>query len=237
MLQLRKLLAILVVLTVLLGLATSTALAQDPANGKTVWEEQLGCQRCHGPAGEGLWAGPLAGNEKTAQEWISQVRSPRRNMPAFSESQVSDQMIIDAHAHLTSLPKVSGFTPQDAGLPADAHPGQVLLVEKRCVACHTTTGPVNRFIDRGEMPTAENVIAQLRTPAKFMPSFSPTQVSDDEARVIAEFLAEEFSAVQTAPATLPQSGAAAPSNLLLAMALLLGGGLLLAGLVLRRLWA
>ncbi|NJO85088.1 MAG: hypothetical protein HC828_21650 [Blastochloris sp.] len=57
------------------------------------------------------------------------------------------------------------------------------------------------------MPTAEKVIAQLRTSTNFMPSFSPAQVSDDEARLIAEFLAEEFSAVQTAPATLPQSGA------------------------------
>ncbi|NJO85087.1 MAG: hypothetical protein HC828_21645 [Blastochloris sp.] len=42
----------------------------------------------------------------------------------------SDEMIVDAHAYLSSLPKVSGFTPADAGLPADAHPGQMLLVDK-----------------------------------------------------------------------------------------------------------
>ena len=133
-----------------------------------------------------VWAaGPLAGSTKTAQEFIDQVRSPRRNMPSFSAEQISDQMITDIHAYVGSLPEVTDFTRPDAGLPADAPQGQVLLVEKRCIACHGDTGPINGFIERGETPTAERVINQLRTPFKNMPSFSPEQVSDAEAALIA----------------------------------------------------
>jgi len=215
------------------GLTTSVALAQDPASGKVVWEEQTACQRCHGPAGEGLWAGPLAGTEKTADEFINQVRSPRRNMPHFSPENVSDQQIIDIHAYMASLPKPDSFTPQDAGLPADAPQGQMLVVEKRCVACHSTTGPLKPFVDRGEAPTAEAVITQVRTPKRFMPSFSADQVSDAELTLIADFLAAEY-AEQAPPATLPTSGSSLPTQWPFAV-LIVGAGLVMGGFALRRL--
>jgi mono/diheme cytochrome c family protein len=230
---LRKTLTLILAVVVLSGLTTSIVFAQDPDNGKLIWEEQTGCQRCHGPAAEGLWAGPLAGSTKTAQEFIDQVRSPRRNMPHFSAEQVSDQMIIDIHAYVSSLPPITDFTPADAGLPADAPQGQVLLVEKRCVACHGDTGPIMRFMDRGETPTAEAVIKQLRTPFKNMPAFFPEQVSDAEAGLIADFMAQEIAA-QSAPAALPQSGSSLPAARPVGM-LLIGGGLVLTGFIFRRL--
>lgn len=230
--HLRRTFTLLLALVILTGLTTSVAFAQDPDNGKLLWEEQTGCQRCHGSEAEGLWAGPLAGATNTAQEWIDQVRNPRRNMPAFSAEQVSDEMIVDMHAYVSSLPEVTDFSRPDAGLPADAPQGQLLLVEKRCIACHGENGPINGFIDRGEIPTVERVIDQLRTPFRNMPSFSPDQVSDAEAASIADFLAQQVSA-QSAPAALPQSGgklpAAWPIGLLVA-----GGGLALTGFVLRR---
>jgi mono/diheme cytochrome c family protein len=220
----------IVVLLALLGLTAAVALAapptQDPNNGKTLWEQNL-CKNCHGDAGEGKWAGPLAGSDKTAEEFISQVRSPRQRMPHFSAEKVPDQTIIDMHAYLTSLPKPESFTPADAGLAADAHPGQQLIVQKRCVACHTTTGPVKPFADRGETPTAEAVITQLRTPKNNMPMFAVEQVSDEEAAVIAEFLASQMS-----PGALPQTGGSGSSATLVVL-LLLGGGLLLTGVALR----
>ena len=224
----------LLVLALLLGLTVSFALAappaQDPENGQTLWQETL-CKNCHGEAGDGMWAGPLAGSDKTAEEWISQVRSPRNRMPAFSEEQVSDQAIADMHAYLITLAKPEGFAPADAGLPADAPAGQQLLVEKRCVACHGTTGPLRGFESRGEIPTADAVIMQLRTPKQNMPSFSVEQVSDEEASRIAEFMASQMS-----PAALPDTGSSAPSNLLM-MLLLVGAGLLLTGLAFRSLKA
>jgi mono/diheme cytochrome c family protein len=230
MINLRKLFILMVASLVLVGLSSSVAFAQDPDNGKVLWEEQVfQCMRCHGEAGEGVWGPPLAGTEATVQEFIAQVRTPRRFMPTFSEAQVSDEQLTDMHAYLTSLTKPADFTPADAGLPPDAPEGQQLIVQKRCIACHSETGPVRNFTDRGEVPTADAVIAQLRTPKQFMPSFSPDQVSDAEATIIAEFLISQVS-----PSTLPQSGGVDSTAWSIAL-LLIGGGLLfLAGLLLRR---
>jgi mono/diheme cytochrome c family protein len=123
---------------------------------------------------------------------------------------------------------VKGLTPADAGLPADAPAGQQLLVEKKCVACHTTTGPINGFVQRGETPTAVAVITQLRTPRNNMPMFTVEQVSDEEAGLIADFLASQVS-----PPSLPETGSSdLPARL--PILLLIGGALLLTGFALRR---
>jgi mono/diheme cytochrome c family protein len=213
----------------LLTLTTGTVFAQDPDNGKLLWEEQVKqCQRCHGQAGEGAWAGPLAGSDKDAEAWITQVRTPRKRMPGFSPEQVSDEAIVDMQAYLASLPKPDGFTPPDAGLPDNAPAGQTLLVEKKCVACHGINGPIDGFTKRGETPTAERVIAQLRTPFKAMPSFNTEQVSDAEAGLIADFLVSQMP-----PPSLPQSGG--NSTNMVAVLLLVGGGLVVFGATLRRL--
>jgi mono/diheme cytochrome c family protein len=247
--------------TVLTGLFTSVALAQDPANGKVIWEEQSGCQRCHGAAAEGMWAGPLAGTERTLDEFTEQVRMPRRNMPAFSAEQISDEQLADVHAYLTTLTAPADFAPMDAGLPADAPAGQQLLVEKRCAACHSPTGPINGFIERGELPTAEAIAMQVHSPRKNMPTFSTEQVSDEEIAMITDFLVQEVSAQLPAddaamaeeaapaddaamaeeaapaaeePATLPATGASRPLNWPGAL-LVIGGLILAAGYSLRRL--
>ena len=228
----RRVSTLLLVLLVFVSLSASFALAappaQDPDNGKALWEQAL-CQKCHGAAGEGMWAGPLAGSDKTVEDWVAQVRSPRNRMPHFSPEQVSDAMVMDMHAYLATLTKPESFTPADAGLPADAPAGQQLLVEKRCVACHGTTGPIQGFQSRGQTPSAEAVINQLRTPFKNMPMFTAEQVSDEEATLIAEFLVSQVS-----PASLPATGGSNSSILALVL-LLLGGGLLLMGLALRSL--
>jgi mono/diheme cytochrome c family protein len=222
----RKFLAVTMLVVALSGLATSVAFAQDPDNGKVNWEEQSGCKNCHGDAAEGKWAGPLAGSEKTAQEWIDQVRNPRRNMPALTADQIPDEAIIDLHAYVSSLTKIEDFTPMDAGLAADAPQGQVLLVEKRCAACHSTNGPVGGFVKRGELPTVEGVVTQVRTPRNFMPSYTADQVSDDELALITDFLLQQASA-EVAPAALPQSGGTSTNW---SMILLLTGlGLVTAG--------
>jgi mono/diheme cytochrome c family protein len=225
-----SLLVLLALLTLTMSFALAAPPAQDPENGQTLWEQNL-CKNCHGEAGEGKWGAPLAGSEKTAEEWISQVRSPRNRMPHFSPVQVSDEMVIDMHAYLTTLTAPESFAPADAGLPADAPAGQQLLVEKRCVACHGTTGPIQPFEVRGETPTAEAVITQLRTPRENMPMFAVEQVSDDEAALIAEFLASEVTVD-----ALPETGSSASSTLLVVL-LLSGGALLLTGLGFRRLKA
>ena len=230
--QLYRILGFVFTLFVLGSLTTSIAFAQDPDNGKLLWEEQIfQCSKCHGPAGEGLYAGPRAGDGKTAEEWITQVRTPKRSMPHFSPEQVSDEQIMDMNAYMNSLPKPEGeFTPKDVGTSED--PGQNLILQKRCVACHGETGPIKGFIERGEIPTAERVIKQLRTPFKNMPSFSVEQVSDEEAALIADFMATEVSS-QMAPGTLPQSGGEKTSGAALYLSIL-GLALLFGGLTLRQ---
>jgi glyoxylase-like metal-dependent hydrolase (beta-lactamase superfamily II)/mono/diheme cytochrome c family protein len=121
----------------------------------------------------------------------------------FSETQVSDEQIMHVFAYLTSLPEPETPARNEAELAADAHPGQVLVAEKRCIACHSPTGPIGPFNQRAEEPTAEAVINQLRTPRNRMPSFSEQQVSDEEAAIIAEFLLTEYSPeLQEAPTPL-----------------------------------
>jgi mono/diheme cytochrome c family protein len=148
-------------------------------------------------------------------------------MPSFTAEKVPDQVISDVHAYLTSLEKPADFAPAQADLPANAPAGQQLLVEKRCVACHSTTGPIRGFQTRGEVPTAEIVIAQLRTPRDNMPSFTAEQVSDADAAAIAEFLA-----VQVTPESLPASGGA-PAFALPAALLMVSAVLLLTGFLWR----
>ncbi|MBI1879983.1 MAG: cytochrome c [Chloroflexi bacterium] len=238
----RRLFVVIPAILVVLSLTTSVALAQDPTAGQTTWEKQVWqCQRCHGPMGEGLYARPLANSTLTADEWITQVRTPRRFMPSFSEAQVSDQQIRDIHAYITALPDPTGdFQRKDPGI-ATSHPGQELMIQKNCVACHedavaTGTGsPIDGFIERGVTPTADVVIKQLRTPFKNMPSFNVDQVSDEEAGQIADYLAGVVAnQQQAAPNTLPQSGDDTPANLPL-LVLLAGSGLVLIGFTLRRL--
>lgn len=231
--QLHRILGLVFTFVLMGSFSVSVALAQDPDNGKVLWEEQTGCQRCHGPEGEGKFAGPLAGTDKSAEEFIEQARTPRRNMPSFSTEQVSDEVITDLHAYMASLPANEGeFSPVAVELPADAPEGQMLIVQKRCVACHGETGPIKGFIERGETPTAERVINQLRTPFKNMPSFSAEQVSDAEAALIADFMAAQVSE-QAAPSTLPQSGNESPANTALYLSIL-GIALLFGGFMLRQ---
>ena len=99
------------------------------------------------------------------------------------------------------------------------------------MACHGTTGAIQGFEARGETPTAEAVVKQLRTPRNNMPMFSVEQVSDEEAALIAEFMASQLS-----PDALPETGDVAPSTLLVIL-LLVGGALLLTGLAFRSLKA
>jgi mono/diheme cytochrome c family protein len=244
---------------ILTGLFTSVALAQDPDNGKVIWEEQSSCQRCHGAAAEGMWAGPVAGTERTIDEFTQQVRAPRRNMPAYTVEQISDEQLADVHAYLTTLTRPADFAPIDAGLPADAPVGQQLIVEKRCAACHSTEGPFNGFVERGETPTVEAIAMQVYTPRRNMPAYTTDQVSQEEIAQITDFLVQQVSAqmpaddaamaeeaapaaeaeaapADEAPATLPATGSSLPFDGPAAL-LIIGGLILVAGYSLRRLTA
>lgn len=238
----RKLFVLMPTVLALLVLTTSVALAQDPTAGEKTWKEQVWqCARCHGPNGEGLWARPLSNSTATEDEWIAQVRTPRRFMPSFSDTQVSDQQIKDMRAFILTQPApAADFKPKDPGTATD--PGENTMRQGRCIACHeeaivSASGPtINSMIERGVTPTAESVLKQLRTPFKNMPAYTAAQVPDEAAAPIAAFLTAQVEKAKQAqaPAALPTSGGDSPDTTLPLTILLIGSGLALAGLTLRR---
>lgn len=191
----------------------------DPVKGKTLWDQSL-CKNCHGANGEGKYAGPRAGDGKTAADWIKQARTPRQAMPAFDTNHVSDADLTDMWAYMQTLPKPASFTPVTYTAQAGDPPGKILFASKRCWACHGEMlfgAPTikSRFTDRGRAVTAQAVITQLRTPAQRMPMFTAAQVSDAEAAQIAEFLASfQVTATLTAtvPVTVPTATRVPPTN-------------------------
>ena len=206
------------VLFVALAATASAEPQADPVKGKATWEKSL-CARCHGAQGEGKFAGPRAGDTRTAAQWITQVRTPRANMPSFTAQQISDADITDMLDYMKTLPAVTGFTPPASTAKAGDPPGKALIFQKRCIACHGENGPVAAFASTNRVPTTADVLKQLRTPKSNMPVFSDKQVSETEAAQIADFLAMQVKA------PLPKSGEPVSLGLIAAVgALLLGSG-------------
>lgn len=214
--MLRKAWYAVAVIMIMLGMVTSVALADagDATRGKALWEAKL-CKNCHGANGEGAFAGPRAGDGKSADDWLKQVRTPRANMPAFNDVQVSDQEVADMWTYMQTLSKPASFAPTQYPLSANASEGEKLVAQKRCVACHGDfSGTLKfRFVSKNRTTVdAATVIKQLRTPAQNMPAFSATQVTDEQAAQIAAYLQTRLDAVASAsgttaaPNTLPATG-------------------------------
>jgi len=215
--MLKRVLLVTALPLLLIVLMAATVAAQgtgDPAKGKTAWA-QANCKSCHGDNGEGKYAGVRAGDGKTAADWIKQVRTPRANMPAYTAAQISDTLLTDMWAYMQTLPKPASFTPVSTTVAATDLPGRQVMVDKRCVACHGNVQAFvkARFVDQNREPTADLVVKQLRTPARLMPTFSTTQVTDAQATLIAEYFKSQVAAVKAATAvttTTPVTPTAAP---------------------------
>lgn len=239
-------------LIVLFAVTVSAQGTGDPVKGQAAWA-QANCKSCHGTNGEGKYAGARAGDGKTAADWIKQVRTPRANMPAYSTAQISDTLITDLWAYMQTLPKPASFTPVSTTVPAGALPGNQIMVDKRCVACHANVQAFvkSRFVDQNREVTTDAILKQLRTPARSMPIFSATQVTDAQAAQIADFMKAQAVAVKAAaqvtstttttptvaaqPTAAPAAAAAAPAPAALpktggGLSLMVFGGLSLLGL-------
>jgi LPXTG-motif cell wall-anchored protein len=137
-------------------------------------------------------------------------------MPAYAAGQLSDADITDMWAYMQTLAKPASFTPTVFKIEASDPAGKALMAEKRCVACHANPAAFvkSRFVDQKREVTTEAVLKQLRTPAKMMPVYSATQVTDAQAAQIADFLKSQATAAAApaaapapAPAALPKTGA------------------------------
>lgn len=141
----------LLVALFVLPLAYGTAAAQtgDAKAGQTLWEgNATQCRNCHGAKGEGAFGPDLAGRKLTVAQFRQAIRKPWGIMPAFIESQVSDQEIANLVAYFDSLAAAAQPGPWRFEVPAGAPRGQqVLLATVGCGQCHgvTLNGP------RGDM--------------------------------------------------------------------------------------
>jgi cytochrome c553 len=133
----------LFVAMLLLPLAQGAASAQtagDPAAGKAYWEREApaatACRNCHGAQGQGAFGPDLAGRGLNAAQIMQAVRKPWGIMPAFVESQLSDQQAIDLAAYFASLPKPAEPGKWRFEVPANAPPGQAALINIGCGQCH-----------------------------------------------------------------------------------------------------
>jgi LPXTG-motif cell wall-anchored protein len=201
-------------LSALLAVTVAAQGAGDPAKGKAAWA-QYNCKSCHGDNGEGKYAGVRAGDGKTAADWIKQVRTPRANMPAYAAAQISDTVLTDMWAYMQTLPKPASFTPVSTTVAPTDLPGRQVMVDKRCVACHGNVQAFvkSRFVDQNREPTTEAVLKQLRTPARNMPTFSATQVTDAQAALIADYFKAQVTAIRASAAvttTAPVTPTVAP---------------------------
>ena len=99
-------------LTALLLCGTGVARAQDAPQGDAVNGKRaylaVGCQYCHGRAGQGGALNgpspPLARTELPFEAFRTVVRESLRDMPAYTEPVLVDKDLIDIFAFVQSLP-------------------------------------------------------------------------------------------------------------------------------------
>lgn len=182
--------------------AADNARAQEPSannlngsngniqNGKRVFASQ-NCSQCHGSDGQGgsgQIAAPRIGPPRLSLAmFMSQVREPMKPMPPYSVKAISDADLADLYAFLRSLPPAPAAESSPAG---DAENGKRVFMADGCFECHNTEGQGGG----GGPKLAPNPIGfaafthQLRTPARQMPPYASTVLSDQEVADIYAFL-------------------------------------------------
>ena len=97
--------------TAMAAFAIGAAAAQDAPRGDAkvglATFQKYGCYSCHGIVGQGtLRDGPrLNATGIGYQAVLTQLRTPRYEMPAYTAVQISDQQVADIFAYLASVPK------------------------------------------------------------------------------------------------------------------------------------
>jgi cytochrome c553 len=135
----------LIIAMLVLPLTPFAASAQtgNAGAGKVYWDREApratACRNCHGTNGEGAFGPDLAGRGLNAAQIARAVHQPWGIMPAFVESQLSDQDAADLAAYFGSLPKPAAPGKWRVEVPAGAPPGQATLINVGCGQCHGAT--------------------------------------------------------------------------------------------------
>jgi mono/diheme cytochrome c family protein len=112
-----------------------------PEAGKALWAiGNTSCRNCHGADGEGAFAPTLAGRKLPYERFRNYVRNPLGRMPAWNESELTDQEIADMVAYFDSLPPPAAPATWREPLPEGAPRGQQLALSViGCGQCHGAT--------------------------------------------------------------------------------------------------
>ena len=97
--------SVVLLLSLFLVLPYSAFAQGDIQAGKARWESvaENRCQYCHGMKGEGAFGPDLAGRQISFEQFKQAVRKPWGIMPAFPESQISDQILLKSRVLLTIM--------------------------------------------------------------------------------------------------------------------------------------
>jgi cytochrome c553 len=143
----------------------SAQLVGDAAAGKAYWNRkaprQVDCMDCHGIDADGGFGPDLAGRGLSAAQVLRTVRQPWGIMPAFVESQISDQEAANLAAWFASMPKVAEPEGWNVSVPDGAPPGQVTMITIGCGQCHgeTFNGPrANIGLSNMNFDTFQNLV-------------------------------------------------------------------------------
>jgi len=98
-------------LTALLIFSVSTVFAQEKAPAGSAERGyqaymKYQCYTCHGTVGQGAERGTgprLAPNPMSYAAFVTQVRAPRQDMPAYRKAFVTDEELVDIYAYLVSI--------------------------------------------------------------------------------------------------------------------------------------
>ena len=118
----------------------------DPEAGKKHWAfGNTSCLNCHGADAQGAFAPTLAGRNFSFDLVKNQIRKPCGIMPAFIDSQFTDQEIADVLAFWNSMPLPKAAAAWRVALPPGAPKGQVTAVQEiGCAQCHGATLETSR---------------------------------------------------------------------------------------------
>jgi cytochrome c553 len=135
----------LLIALLVLPLTPVAAMAQsgNAAAGKAYWDREApratACRNCHGNNAEGGFGPDLAGRGLDAAQVARAVHQPWGIMPAFVDSQLSDQDAADLTAYFASLARPAQPGKWRFDVPGNAPPGQAALVNIGCGQCHGVT--------------------------------------------------------------------------------------------------
>ena len=142
---------LLVALSVSVVVFVASVAGQAPSGAAPVGTAEAGkvhytfgntsCTNCHGLDGAGAFAPALAGRpELTYERFLKYVRSPLGRMPAYPESELTDQEVADMVVYFQSLPKSAKPLPWRTPLPQGApRPQQLAVSTIGCGQCHGET--------------------------------------------------------------------------------------------------